>query len=298
MAQTVFRSGNLEAFDKRLALYKQKKATFVVRSGGLSRRLQLQGSQKTFRFFGNQNSTYVDGSWFAPMVKKSIDAYIEKNGQIETFDKPDIQQFNIARVESNLYKPVAAVDINNCHWTTAYLLGFIPKNLYERGVASGKKKGLLVSIGSLNKLEQLDYYENGKLVRTELDHAQHARYSPFYWAIIGRVRDAMMETFSRHKENFYMWLTDCAFVDAFAASQLRREFEQMGYQSKQYMVDFVGVSTNKVFWYEAKTDTKKSIAYQNRDIDVSYALWQGGAENREGRLRDPLTLNKDNALGN
>jgi hypothetical protein len=297
MAQSVFRSGNLEAFDKRLELYKREKASFVVRSGGLSRRVKLEGSAKTFRFFGHPNSSFVDGSFFAPMVKKSIDAFIEKHGELQTFDKPDIQQFNVARVESNLYKPVAAVDLNNCHWTTAYLLGFIPETLFKRGIASGKKKGLLVSIGSLNKLEQLDYYENGRLVRTEFDHAQHARYSPFYWAIIGRVRDVMMETYSRHQDNFYMWLTDCAFVDAYAANQLRRDFEAMGYKSKQYMVDFVQVSTNKVFWYEAKTDTKKSIAYQHREIDVSYALWQGGAENREGRFRDPLTLNKDNALG-
>lgn len=297
MAQHVFRAGNLEAFDKRITYYKDRNATFVVRSGGLSRRIQLEGSSKVFRFFGHPNSSFVDGSWFAPMVRKSIDNYIAQNGQIETFDKPDIQQFDISRIRHNFHRPVAAVDINNCHWTTAYLLGFIPKKLYERGVASGKKKGLLVSIGSLNKLERLDYFEGGRLVRTEYDHETHAKYSPFYWAIIGRVRDVMMETYMKHEESFYMWLTDCAFVEPFAANELMRDFERLGYRGKKYEIDFTEVSSNKVYWYEPKSNTTKAIAYLNRDIQVSYPLWQGGAENREGRLRDPLTLNKDNANG-
>ena len=282
MAKQIFRAGNLQTYEKRIRGYQEKGASFTVRSGGLSRRVQIEGSSKVFRFFGHAGSSFVDGSFFAPMVRRDIDEYIRQHGRIDVFDKPDIQQFCVQRISDNLGKSVTGVDMNNCHWTTAYLLGFISERLYRRGIASGKKKGLLVSIGSLNKLERIDHYENGKLVHSRYDHEVHDLYSPFYWAIIGRVRDVMMDVFATHEEAFYMWLTDCAFVDPLASSHLQEHFRSLGYESKRYDVDFTKVTHNKVCWYDTKYDKHKQIAYVNRDIETSYALWEAGAKSREG----------------
>lgn len=282
MAKQVFRAGNLQTFENRIKRYKDKGASFTVRSGGLSRRIQIDGSSKVFRFFGHPSSSFVDGSWFAPMVRRDIDRYISENGRLSVFDKPDIQQFCVDRIQDNLGKPITGVDMNNCHWTTAYLLGFISEHLYKRGIASGKKKGLLVSIGSLNKMERIDRYENGDLVHSDYDHETHEVYSPFYWAIIGRVRDVMMDVFATYEDAFYMWLTDCAFVDPVAAPHLQEHFRELGYQSKRYDVDFTNVTHNKVCWYDSKYDSHKQIAYLNRDIETSYALWEAGAKSREG----------------
>lgn len=270
----VHRAGDLSVFQSRLNYYQGNKSSFVVRSSGMTRKIEFASGTTTWRFFGGSKSSFIDGSYFAQMVKRSIDDYIERNGIPPAFDKPDIQLFNVAAIREHLRKPVAAIDINACHWTTAYHLGFINEELYQRGIASTKKKGLLVSIGSLNKLEQIDYYEAGQLVKTTYDYDTFNRYSPFYWAVIQRVRDVMMRCYEQLEDDMFMWLTDCVFAKFERREQIEQFFTGHGYKSKHYVTDFVKVDPMRVHWYEPKKQAVKFVGYQGRDIVATYALWK------------------------
>jgi hypothetical protein len=273
----VFAGGTIDAFEKRLAYYAQEGSTFEVRKWGMTRRISFPNSDITWKFFGtsaNRERQFVDGSWFAAMVRKEVDVYIAERGVIAQNDKPDIQQFNMDMIRENLGKRVTAIDINSCHWTTAYHLGFISETTFLRGIKSAKKKGLLVSIGSLNKLEQIDVYREGQLVETYYDHAKHEQYSPFYWAVIGRVRDVMMELYEAFTNDFYMWLTDCAFVAPERAAKVSEFLTAKGYKSKQYDIDYKDVTKNKVVWYDPKSPHDKFIGYHGRDIETNYILWK------------------------
>ena len=274
MSRDIQRAGNLEVFASRLNYYQSTKSTFIVRSSGLSRKICFANSNKVWRFFGGSHHSYVDGSYFTQLVRKQIDSYIDKYGIVPTFDKPDIQLFNVPAIKSNLKKPVVAVDINACHWTTAYHLGFISQELFERGLQSGKKKGLLVAIGALNKLEQVDYYEGGVLVKTEYDLENFNRYSPFYWAVIQRVRDTMMRAYEHFEDDLYMWLTDCVFTNFDSRAKAQQFLSELGYNSKFYYTDFVKIDPVRVYWYEPKKQTVKYVGYKGRDITSTYPLWK------------------------
>lgn len=273
----VFVGGTIDSYQKRLDYYAREKCTFEVRKYGLTRKITFPDSKVTWKFFGTsgrKGKQFIDGSWFASMVRKEVDAYIEAGAVPQIIDKPDIQQFNLERIKMHIGKRVTAIDINACHWTTAHHLGIISDDCFSRGIKSGKKKGLLVAIGTLNKLEQVDVYEDGVIVDSYYDVEKRDRYSPFYWAVICRVRDVMMELYERFQDDFYMWLTDCAFVSPHRADEVRAFFDEKGYKHKQYDIDFKQVTPTKVVWFDPKAPHDKYVGYHGRDIQTQYILWQ------------------------
>lgn len=275
--KNVFVGGTLDRYDKRLKYYVENQATFEVRKYGLTRRISFPDSKVTWKFFGTHSGRgkqFVDGSWFASMVRKEIDAYIEEHGVVAMRDKPDIQQFDMEAIRGSIGQRVKAIDINSCHWTTAYQLGFMSAHTFARGIKSGKKKGLLVSIGSLNKLEQVEVYEKGVMSHTYFDHEKHAIYSPFYWAVICRVRDVMMELYQQLQGDLFMWLTDCAFVRPERAEEVRQFLSDKGYKTKEYDIDFIEVTKSKVVWFDPKSPHNKFVGYHGRDFATQFILWK------------------------
>lgn len=273
----VFVGGTIDNFQKRLEYYAQEECTFEVRKYGMTRRITFPDSKVTWKFFGTRSGKgkqFIDGSWFASMVKKEVDAYLEAGQVPQIVDKPDIQQFNLERIRDSIGKRVTAIDINACHWTTAHHLGIISDALFTRGIKSGKKKGLLVAIGTLNKLEQVDVYKGGVIVDSYYDTEKRDRYSPFYWAVIGRVRDVMMELYEQFQDDFYMWLTDCAFVAPHRAAEVRAFLDERGYKHKQYDIDFKQVTPTKIIWFDPKSPHDKYVGYHGRDIETQYILWR------------------------
>ena len=276
-SKQVFVGGTIDRFEQRLDYYAKERCSFEVRKYGLTRRINFPQSGVTWKFFGTQSGKgrqFVDGSWFASMVRKDIDAYIAEHGVPVVFDRPDIQQFRLDNIQANLGSRVTAIDINSCHWSTAHLLGFMTDKTFARGLASGKKKGLLVSIGSLNKKEQVDVYRDGELVESYYDEEKHARYSPFYWAVISRVRDVMMRLYEEFRDDFYMWLTDCAFVNPKRRDDVREFLAKEGFKTKHYDIDFKAVTNTKVIWFDPKTPHDKFVGYHGRDIESAYILWK------------------------
>ena len=208
------------------------------------------------------------------MVKKQIDKYIRVKGIVECFEKPQIQSFNLKALKNIKNKEVVCIDINSCFWRTAFLLNYINEDLYIKGIERGFKAGLLVSIGALNKLPYVEEYKNGEVKKEYYDRKYNNTYSPFYWSIICRVRDIMMESYHILQDDFYMWLTDCAFINKSKLKDLENIFNKYGYNYKTYTSKILKSDLTTVEWFDKEKQMNKSISISNRNIENNYLKWK------------------------
>lgn len=267
--------GNLQAFNTFIQKHRSNKSKFKITSSGLSRVVEFDSGLK-FRFFGQgatSNNT-IKGVYFVNMVKNSVDKYIEKYGIAPVREKVIAQTFNVEGISKVLNKPVACLDLNLCYWRTAYLLGYIDDSLYKKGLDSGHKRGMLVSIGALNKNPLIQHFEDGKEVTKSFDTELHGKYSPFYWQIIGKVNDLMMEVYRELGDDFYMWLTDCAFIANDRIGDVVKIFEKYGFPHKFYTSDFESVDMDFVKWFDCKEARFKSMSIGGRHIKPLYNRWK------------------------
>jgi hypothetical protein len=100
------------------------------------------------------------------LFMKDIDNYILKNdGKVAHWDNNYREQmFNISAIEKNLNKQLIMIDINDCYWRTAYLLGYITESTYIKGRKRKEWKiGRNACIGSLCKTTITQGYTDGKI---------------------------------------------------------------------------------------------------------------------------------------
>ena len=272
--RTSYNGGSLKNFTSYLARQKNNGANFTVLSSGLSRTVILDSGIK-FKFFPNDDKNRVQGAYFVNMVRSSINKYIDKHGLLdEPNDTPQVQTFNPDGIALAGQNDIMCMDLNSCYWRTANLLGYIDDDLYKKGVDSGFKMGLLISIGALNKLKHIDTYEDGKKVGSEIDEQYRRRYSPFYWKIISRVRDLMMTVYEKLEDDFYMWLTDCAFINPVRYDEVKKIFDDYGYPFKDYRSHFSYFDGINVSWYEHKSGKTKNMPISNRDVRSEHLTWK------------------------
>ena len=272
--KTVSNVGDISDYVRYLEVQKNAKSKFKVFSSGLSRTIEFENGYKQ-KFFGTKGgNSIIPGSYFVGMMKKSIDKYVDKFGVVPHQGKPIIQMFNAPSIERIGEKPIACIDLNLCYWRTAFLLGFINEDLYQKGMASGQKRGMLVSVGALNKLPIVEHYEDGKQISKSFDTIYNSKYSPFYWAILNKVNDLAMEIYKELKDDMYMWLTDCAFVSMDKFEHVTNIIEKYGFNYKSYVSNFTYIGENKVEWFDCKHNKFKSMGMANRDIKKEYDRWK------------------------
>lgn len=275
MQKTNFNSGNIDKYRKDLKVASENSETFTTISTGLSRKIIL-GNGKILRYYGTQKaSKFIDGSYLVPMVLREINTYIEKNGVPNYELVKDVQLFNIDKIHEAIKKKnvkVVGVDINACYWTTAYLLGYISHELYSKGLGIKKKAGLLVSIGCLNKRPLIKKYKDGELIESRFDDDYYLRYCPFYWNIIKKTYDIMMNTFNSFKDNWYMFLTDCVFVDESKVLDAQKLLKDLGYDSKTHNIEFKEFQNGRLVWYDFKDERLKGIYAMRRDVQAQNDL--------------------------
>ena len=277
--KTSFRGGDLTHFKEKIERLCELEQTFKVELGGLSRGIKYESGkvQKYFGIRGKKNK--INGLEFIMQMRRSVDRYLENNVPPVCNGIPQSQTFNQDAIEKNLKKPVSAIDITKCYWVSAYKLGFISEHLYNKGMTSGKKEGLVVSIGSLNKMTLKQSYVKGELIEEGYDKESHDRYSPFYRAIIHHVRDLMMEIYEKvGDKHFYMWLTDCAFVDSSKVDDVLEIFEKWGYSGTHNLIEFVGISEEYVHWFDNSKVKDKVIGIGKRNIQEEYKKWKDEIE--------------------
>ena len=270
---STIRGGSIKSFHNFLDSHMDLKSDFKVISSGMSRIVEFEDGLR-YRFFGKNLKSKIDGAYFVTSVRNQIDKYIAKKGIVAVNEKPNIQMFNPRAIDSYHDKPVCCLDLNSCYWRTAYLLGFIDEPLYNKGVESGLKKGLLVSIGALNKMPSIQHYKNGERISRTFDNEYNSKYSPFYWAIICKVRDLMMEVYKVLGDDLYMWLTDCAFVKPSKQQKVITIFEKYGFPYKVYTSNFVESTENGVIWFDCKSNKLKNMYYADRLINENYNKWK------------------------
>jgi hypothetical protein len=272
----VYNVGKIDDFKSFLSKSHKSNETFKVVSNGLSRVVHFQNGTK-FRYFGTHNTKFVDGVYLTNLVKREIDAYIEEHGIPETKPKVDVQRFNVSKINSILSQTrkvaLFGVDINSCYWRTANLLGYISDDLYERGLKTKKKKGLLVAIGCLNKLPIIKTYQKGVCVQSDKDYEYNARYSPFYWNIIYHTYELMMEAYAEFGDDFVMYLTDCLFVQTSKMKVAKEFFMKRGYMVKTHLIDLVSYDGRELKWFDSKDKKVKSMFAMNRDIELENACY-------------------------
>jgi hypothetical protein len=270
--------GDLSNFIDSIRKAIASKENFKVVANGLSRKIIFENGIK-YNFFGRkEKNQFVDGVWLTTMVRKEIDIYIEKNGIPELKPKVDVQLFNLGKINELALKkkryPLVGVDINSCYWRTAYLLGYISEELYNRGLDTCKKMGLLVAIGCLNKRPIIKEYVNGEMKIMKADSDYYDKYSPFYWSIIYHTYQIMMEAYEQFSDDFVMYITDCLFVEMNRKSDAQKFFKERGYDSKSHFIDIVSFDGRQVVWYDTKANKRKGIYAFNRDISLENTMYR------------------------
>lgn len=275
MEKKNFFKGTINKYRNDLNLASSNAESFLTYSSGKSRKIILPNGV-VMRYYGStKKQAHVDGAFLVPMVFKEIDAYIEKNGVPEHEIVSDVQLFNLPKILDAIgkkNKPIMGVDINACYWTTAYHLGYISESLFNRGLDTCKKAGLLISIGCLNKRPTIKRYENGKLTSTYYDEASYSKYSPFYWNIIKKTHDIIIQTYEQMGENWYMYLTDCLFVDIEKTEDAQKLISNLGYKTKTHLIEFLNFDGSRLTWFDFKDNREKGIYASSRDIQSTYDL--------------------------
>ena len=272
------RVGYLHKYATDIEKLQKNKADFKVVSSGLTRKIifnsKTEDKQKRL-YFGHKKSDILPGVHMVNAVRRSIDKYIESGGKVPKIKyRPKLILYNFQQINNNLAnKPVDliyAIDINACFFKTAYNLGYISKSLYEKGWAKRKenKLGLLASIGSLNKHETIEEYKNGKLKSTNTNWEYKNKYSPFYWHIINYVAEVMMEIAHNLGDNFYMWLTDCVYIDRDCKKIVTEILDKHEYDYKSFYIEYTSIHPKQLFWYDFKANEEK---YINHNILLNYS---------------------------
>ena len=277
MSKTNFNSGDLEKYESALSYAKKSKQSFTIVSTGLSRKMVLPNGYK-LNYFGRKGSNnLVEGAFLVMMVKREIDAYITKNGIPPKVEPTQVQTFNFTAINKALSgnrRPVVGVDINACYWYVAHKLGYISDSLFERGLNTKKKKGLLIAIGCLNKLPMIKTYENGECVSTTFDTEYNNTYSPFYWNIINYTYELMIESYHIFGDDWYMYLTDCLFVSIDRIKDAQEFLKSKGFFHKNHSIEFKSFDSKNVTWFDFKDQKIKTMYGGSRDIHYYVKLYE------------------------
>jgi hypothetical protein len=272
-----FSSGDLEKYRTALEYARKSKQSFQIVSTGLSRKILMPNGYKLNYFGRKGTNNLVEGAFLVMMVRREIDAYIEKNGIPPKVEPTQVQTFNftaIRKVLSGKRVPVVGVDINACYWFVAHKLGYISDTLFERGLNTKKKKGLLIAIGCLNKLPMIKTYVDGECVATDFDMESHNTYSPFYWNVINYTHELMIESFKLFGDDWYMFLTDCLFVSVDKIKDAQEFLKEKGFFYKNHSIEFKTFDSRNITWYDFKDQKIKTMYAGTRDINYYLKVYE------------------------
>jgi hypothetical protein len=247
------RCGSVDKFDNYLKAYENAKSSFTVVSYGSTKKI-IYGKH-TFLFSGLKGQKKPKGMHLIGMVKRDVDKLIkqDKIPQIPA-KKPYLTFIHHRHLE--FYgegEEALAIDINHCYWRTAFLLGFI--------------EGSLIAIGTLGKVLTIRKYKDGIKNQEFVDDKEYKKYGGFFWEVILKINELMLELWQVLKEDFLMFLTDCVVVDPKKKDVATAIMEKHGYSTKSYKLIFTDIEHNKVAWITDKGEKKQIV--HNRMLDKS-----------------------------
>lgn len=165
--------------------------------------------------------------------------------------------------------PMYEVDIDQCYWKTAHLLGMIDLHTYNSGLISSKgddkkkewKDGRLVAIGNLgSKFAFREVRDNVPLTYLNDDFCYLSNvFAPYRMRIIDEVFKIGLRIADQVGEDFLMFLTDAFFVSSEdARNRIILELNNLGYE------------------YKTKEYKVKKFSQKQGDIEVTWKNKMGG----------------------
>lgn len=260
------RCGSIDKFDAYVKGYENSKCDFTVVSYGVTKKI-ISGKH-TFLFSGLKGEKKPQGMHLIGMVKRDIDALIEQGTLPKIPEKkPHLTVIHHRHLEFyGAGQEALAIDINHCYWRTAFLLGFITEDTYLKGLEKEEyKQGRLIAIGTLGKILTIRKYRDGVKCEEFIDDKDYLKYGGFFWQVILKINELMIELWMELKEDFLMFLTDCVVIDPSRKEDAIAIMKKHGYSSKDYRLVFTDIEHSKVAWITEKGE-KKHIVH-NRLMD-------------------------------
>lgn len=264
--------GTIDKFEVYFKTYQQTKSDFTVVSYGSTKKI-IYGNKK-FVFSGAKKTKKPLGIHLVALVKRDIDNLIkpvfnEETQEYEVLYKiPKIPQKRphltfIHHKNLDWYgsgQEALAIDINHCYWRTAYQLGFITEETYNKGIQKKEyKDGRLIAIGTLGKILTVTEYKDGLKYKEYTDDREYKKYGGFFWAVISKVHILLLELYVTLKEDFLMFLTDCVVIDPCKRELAISIIEKHGYSCKEYGLVFTEIEENRVCWVTSDGKNKQII---------------------------------------
>lgn len=255
------RCGSIDRFDNYLKAYIHSKSDFVVVSYGTTKKL-ICGRYSSL-FNGIKGEKKPQGLHLISLVKKDIDSYIQNGGAIPKIpkDKPYLTFINY----QNLYlfgegEQALGIDINHCYWRTIYLQGVITDETYQKGIENPDyRDGRLIAVGTLGKKISVTKYRDGEKVDEFIDDRDYIKYGGFFWQVLSKIYDLMLDLYNSLGKDFLMFLTDCIIIKPSRKADAIAIMEKHGYSTKEYGMVFTAIEDNKVAWINDKGEHKHII---------------------------------------
>lgn len=266
------RCGSTQKFESYLKAYEDSKSDFTVVSYGATKKI-IYG-KSSYLFNGLKGEKKPKGLHLISLVKKDIDnligTYYDEKTDTNIPINPNFKIPNIPEKKPYLtfvhHKNLdwygtgieaLAIDINHCYWRTAYLLKFITEETYLKGLERTEyKDGRLIAIGTLGKILTVKKYKGGVKIAEYVDDRDYIKYGGFFWAVITKVYNLLIDLWQNLKEDFLMFLTDCVVIDPSKRDDAVAIMEKHGYGTKEYKLVFTEMTESKVEWLTDKGDFK------------------------------------------
>jgi len=218
------------------------------------------------------------GHHLSKLFMADIDLWLEKNQTPPQWDNNYREQmFNLDAIESDIGRQLVMIDINDCYWRTALLLGYITEETYIKGLRSKSwKLGRNACIGSLAKTTISVPFKKGIADRRNrrITHPK-LEYQLIRNHIIGHVYNIFNDLFKQMGDTFYMFLTDCLVTRYTRLSDVQKHLRNEGYRSKAKPIEFIGVDRNerKIMWHDFQSSNIDQFDRDNKVAKDKYYLY-------------------------
>lgn len=275
--------GNLIAFQKQMRFLEDGGYDYRVEYSGHKRHIiyldENLNEESRSTFFGKRAEDRFEGAHIVKEVKKEILEKIASGAKPpKFFPNRKVVVFNKSAIIDTIHQndgKCVAMDINSCYWNTAHHLGFISDRLYNKYISDSKKwkKGMVASIGALNKKTATVEFREGK-IETHYMNIEYGKLRPYYWAVINRVNDVMNDVIKACGDDFLMWLTDCVYVNENSADKARLAIGTYGYDLSEMNATMLKAAPKAIHFKNDKKHLPTYVNYAER-LDVGSDFYGG-----------------------
>lgn len=275
--------GDLNAFHRQLKRLEEGGYSFRVEYNGSTRHIvyldeKTNEEYSRHTYIGNRAGKRFVGAHIVKEVKTQLLARINNGERPPKFKtNTKVVSYSTRSIKECIKENkgnCVALDIKSCYWETAQQLGIISYELYDKYIdeSSKWKQGMVSSIGALNKQTATLVYSDGKIATQYMD-ITFGKTRPYYWAVINRVQDLMLELIEELDDDYLMWLTDCVYVKKTAENKARDIIHANGYETKKMNAKMVKVE-NRAIWFQNDQKSKPTYISYSQSQDVNFPQYK------------------------